>query len=424
VGLLRYLRGDDVLEDSSSNGNDESRSLPPPKNQLPLWVSRRSFRDPSYWKLSPVDALAVADCWAAVRVLSDAVSSVPLHVYRKTETGRQRVTSEKLVDLLERPSPGVTEADLTSSLMCHLAVWGNAFLAKYRQDGEVVQLGLLHPDRIRPELEDGKLKWRYSPPKGPQQMLTEADVVHVKGLSTDSLNGLSAVSQAARVLGLSDSLVKHAMSFFESKTQRPAGVLRLGDPEQFPNADSKDRTTEQLQNEFKPHGILVVTGDMEYQDVAHKMDDSQFVEQRRLACQEIARVFPVPSHMLNAGSGGDSLTYSTVEQQSLDFVRFSLTPWLRRIELALSGDADLAFAKQYVKFETDALLRPDSAGRAAFYSAALDPVTGWLDVNEVRALEDLPPLPPGHPLLGRNQTVEQMLALARPQEVASNGSNQ
>jgi phage portal protein BeeE len=236
VGLLRYLRGDDVLEDSSSNGNDESRSLPPPKNQLPLWVSRRSFRDPSYWKLSPVDALAVADCWAAVRVLSDAVSSVPLHVYRKTETGRQRVTSEKLVDLLERPSPGVTEADLTSSLMCHLAVWGNAFLAKYRQDGEVVQLGLLHPDRIRPELEDGKLKWRYSPPKGPQQMLTEADVVHVKGLSTDSLNGLSAVSQAARVLGLSDSLVKHAMSFFESKTQRPAGVLRLGDPEQFPNA--------------------------------------------------------------------------------------------------------------------------------------------------------------------------------------------
>jgi HK97 family phage portal protein len=418
VGLLRYLRGDDVLEDSSSNGNDESRSLPPPENQLPLWGLPSIVSGPSYWKLSPVDALAGADCWAAVRVLSDVLSSLPLHVYRKTETGRQRVTSGKLVDLLDRPSPGVTEADLTSSLMCHLAVWGNAVLAKYRQDGEVVQLGLLHPDRIRPELEDGKLKWRYSPPTGPQQMRTEADVVHIKGLSTDSLNGLSAVAQAARVLGLSDSLVRHAMAFFEAKTQRPAGVLRLGDPEQFPNADSKDRTTEQLQTEFKPHGILVVSGDMQYENVAHRIDDSQFVEQRRLAAQEIARVFRIPPHMLGAPTG-DSLTYSTVEQQSLDFLKYSLTPWLRRIELAFSNDRDLAFQQQFVKFEVDGLLRADAKTRAEVYALGLDPVQGWLDVNEVRRWEDLPPLPPDHPLIRRNQTVEQMLALARPQEVAN-----
>ena len=115
---------------------------------------------------------------------------------------------------------------------------------------------------------------------------------------------------------------------------------------------------------------------MSYENVAHRMDDSQFVEQRRLACQEICRVFRVPSHMLNAGSGGDSLTYSTVEQQSLDFVRYSLTPWLRRIEVAISNDRDLAFQQQFARFEIDALLRPDSAGRAAFYTAALDPITG------------------------------------------------
>jgi HK97 family phage portal protein len=324
-------------------------------------------------------------------VLSDAVSSLPLHVYRKTDTGRERVTSGKLVDLLERPSPGITEADLTSTLMSHLAVWGNGYIGKFRQQGEVAELALLHPERVRPEFKDGQLRYRYSPGTGPSQLLTEADVVHVKGLSTDSLNGLSAVSQAARVLGLSDSLVKHAMSFFEAKTQRPAGVLRLGDPDQYPGNDSKDRTTEQLENEFRSHGILVVTGDMQYENVAHRMDDSQFVEQRRLACQEIARVFRVPSHMLNAGSGGDSLTYSTVEQQSLDFVRYSLTPWLRRIELAISNDRDLAFQRQFVRFEIDALLRPDSAGRAAFYTAALDPITGWMDRNEVRRLEDLPP---------------------------------
>jgi hypothetical protein len=109
--------------------------------------------------------------------------------------------------------------------------------------------------------------------------------------------------------------------------------------------------------------------------------------------------------MLGAPTG-DSLTYSTVEQQSLEFVR-SLTPWLRRVELALSHDRDLTFDRQFVRFEIDALLRPDSAGRASFYTAARDPVTSWLDDDEVRRLEDLPPRPKPPT---QQQTIEQMLA--------------
>lgn len=103
----------------------------------------------------------------------------------------------------------------------------------------------------------------------------------------------------------------------------------------------------------------------------------------------------------------DSLTYSTVEQQSLDFVRYSLLPHLRKIELAISHDADLTFDRQFVRFELDGLLRPDSAGRASFYEKALDPVQGWMTRDEVRRLEDLAPEaePPT-----REQTVEQLLA--------------
>jgi HK97 family phage portal protein len=160
-----------------------------------------------------------------VRCLADAVSSLPLHVYRKTDIGRERVTSGKLVELIEHPGPGLTEADLTSTLMSHVLVWGSAFLAKFRRQGEVSQLGLLHPDRVRPELQNGELRFRYDPPKGPQQLLTEADVIHIRGLSVDGVTGLSAVSQAAKVLGLSDSLVKHAMGYFESTHPRQEGVL-------------------------------------------------------------------------------------------------------------------------------------------------------------------------------------------------------
>jgi HK97 family phage portal protein len=239
LGLLNWLRGEDVV------GRDETRSIiKPDRGEVPLsgvglptvWSGTR------YWNLEPVEALAIADVWSCVRVLADTVSSLPLHVYRKTERGRQRVTSGRLVELLEHPAPGVSEADLTSTLMTHLAIWGNGYLGKLRgPDGQVAQLTLLHPDRVQPELVDGRLRFRYDPPKGGQQLLTEADVVHVKGLSVDGLVGLSAVSQAARVLGLSDSLVKHAMSYFESETPRPAGVVHLGG-ERSP--EGEDRTLE------------------------------------------------------------------------------------------------------------------------------------------------------------------------------------
>jgi HK97 family phage portal protein len=407
MGLLRYLRGDDLREDRSTQPAGEARSLPPAENELPLMGAYTSST------VTPTAALAIADVWAAVRVLADAASSLPLHVYRKSDAGRERVSSGRLVDLLDRPGPATSQADLISSLMAHLAVFGNAYLAKFRQDGEIVQLGLLHPERIRPELEGGRLRFRYSPGTGPQQLLTEADVVHIKGLSVDGLTGLSAVSQAARVLGLSDELIRHAVAYFESATPRPAGVLRL-DAEA--TEDQRGRHIEGLKNEAKAHGILVVRGDTEYISIGDRLDDAQFVEQRRLAAQEIARVFRIPPHMLGAPSA-DSMTYSNVEQESIEFVRYSLTPWLRRIELAISNDRDLAFAQQFVKFEVDGLLRADAKTRSEVYSAALDPVSGWLTRAEVRRLEDLEPEPGPPPI-----TVA-LNAMTPPVGVNGNGNN-
>ena len=91
--------------------------------------------------------MAIADVWAAVRVLADAASSLPLHAYRKGAAGRQRVTSGRLVELLDQPAPATSQADLVSSLMAHLAVYGAGYIGKYRENGEIIQLGLLHPER-------------------------------------------------------------------------------------------------------------------------------------------------------------------------------------------------------------------------------------------------------------------------------------
>jgi HK97 family phage portal protein len=401
VGFFARLRGT----------NDEQRWLPQPDNELPLFGAYTAST------VTPAQALAIADVWAAVRVLADAASSLPIHVYRKTSDRREQVTSGRLVELLDQPGPCTSQADLISSLMAHLAVYGAAYIGKYREQGEIVQLALLHPERVRPEREAGQVRFRYNPGGGPQRMLTDADVVYVRGLSVDGLNGLSAVQQAARVLGLSDELVKHALSYFDTGavggTPRPAGVLRIS--EDYASSE-RQSAREILKAEGRPHGIMVVQGDAEYFPVAQRLDDSQFVEQRRLAAQEIARVFRIPPHMIGAPTG-ESMTYATVEQEAIDFVRFSLQPWLRRIELAISNDPDLAFQKQYVRFELDGLLCADAKTRAEVYALALDPVTGWMSRDEVRRLEDLEP----EPEPTQAQIVTQAVAAAMTTNGATNG---
>jgi HK97 family phage portal protein len=328
----------------------------------------------------------------------------------------ERMTSGKLVDLLDRPAEGWSQADLVATVMAHLVVWGPCYLGKYRRAGEIVELSPLHPETIRPELEGGRLRFRYSPGTGAQRLLTTDDVTWIKSMSLDGMSGTSPVLNAARVLQLSDELVKHALSYFtvvdSGGVPRPAGVLKVN-----PGVSEDGRQTklEGLRAEARQHGILVASGEIDYINIAANLDDSQLHEQRKLVATEVARCFRIPPHMIGA-EVGSSLTYSTTEQQSLDFVKYSLMPWLRRIELAISGDRDLAFERQFVRFEVDGLLRADAKTRAEVYEKALDPITGWMDRSEVRRLEDLPPEAPKPP---QQQTIEQMLA--RPAGVANGG---
>jgi HK97 family phage portal protein len=362
------------------NRRAEKRSLDR-QNVAPLLVRSASFGA----SISPANAMKVGDVFAAVRVLADSVSSLPLHTYRKVGESRQRVTGGSLYDLLENPAPATTQSDFLSLTMVHLCAYGNCYLGKYREDGAIVQLSPLDPERVQVEIRNGQPVYRYSPPQGVQQMLTTEDVCHIRALSLDGILGVSPVQQAARVLNLSDQLVRHAINYFDSGSVHPSGILTMPEGSSF---EAESRETERLRNEAKPHGVLVVQGEADFTQMSVPMDDQQFAQQREISAREVARVFRIPPHMLGA-STGDSLTYSTVEQQSLDFLRFSLQPWLRRIELAISNDPDLAFQRQYVRFETGSFLRSDAKTRAEFYEKAL--ASGWMDVNEVRQLEDLEP---------------------------------
>lgn len=361
--------------------------------------------------VTPSNALTVADAYACIRVLSDAAASVPLIAYRRTGAGRERLEGGRLVDLLQRPAPAMTQANLIGQIVAHLNLHGNAYIGKFRSGGQIAQLALLSPDRVTPEIRGGRPLYTLTGPEGEQSVHGPDDVVHVKAMTTDGVAGLSPVRQAATILGLSSQLAEHAATFFENDA-RPTGILKL---QRFGDVDAQ---VEELRTGFETqhagtanaHRIAVVAGDVDFEALSMPLDDAQFLQQRKLSAVEVARIFRVPPWMVGADSG-ESMTYSNVEQQALSFVTYSLRPWLVCIEQAISNDPDLCAARTYVEFLLDSLLRADSKTRAEVYRMALDPLSGWMSREEVRRLENLEPEDRPEPEPVR-PPIEQMVAEA------------
>ena len=297
--------------------------------------------------------------------------------------------------------------------MVHLNVAGEAFVAKYRAESEIVQLGLLDPRSVDVELRGQRIVYTLLDRRvevGP------SDVLHIKGMSADGLRGLSPVAACRAALQLSAGLQAEATASTHNGS-RPSGVLNVAAPQ-------SDDTIEQIRERWdQRHGgveaagrVAVVQGDVKFEAVSFSAEDSQFLQQRELSAREVARIFRVPAWVIDAPTG-DSLTYSNVTEQARAFVTFSLRPWLVRIERAISGDPDLCPGSTYCRLRPG---RPAARGRLRprgdLHSAALDPATGWMRRDEVRRLEDLPPRRPDRrcPLVPDRPTAGQLEDRALP----------
>src|SRR5215212_3801925 len=339
--------------------------------------------------VTTANALRVSDAYACVRVLADSISSLPLHVYRKTDQGRQPAgENARAVQLLNRPSPGSTGVDLVSQIMVHLNVHGDAFVGKYRADNEIVQLGLISPESVQVELRGQRIVYLLDTVNGRTEHGPD-DILHIKGMSLDGLRGLSPVTQCRVALGLSSSLQQSAKVFTEQGS-RPSGVLTSPSGNSTALERVRDTWNARHAGVANQHKVAVVAGDVKFEPIAFSQSDAEFLGQRELSAREVARIFRVPAWAIDAPTG-DSLTYANVGEQNRALVTHSLRPWLVRIERAISNDSDLCPGGTYVQFELDGLLRADAKTRAETYEKALNPDTGWLRREEVRALEELPP---------------------------------
>ena len=337
--------------------------------------------------------------YSCVRILSEAVASLPLNVYRYTDTGgKEKAFDHPLYRLLhDEPNPEMSSFIFRETLMTHLLLWGNAYAQIIRNGkGEVIALYPLMPDRMTVDRDsNGGLyyKYRKSNDDAPTMesgvvSLAPSDVLHVPGLGFDGLVGYSPIAMAKNAIGLAIAAEEYGSKFYANGAA-PSGVLEhpgtLKDPTRV-----RDSWNSTFGGSTNSHKVAVLEEGMKYTPISISPNEAQFLETRKFQINEIARIFRVPPHMV-----GDleKSSFSNIEQQSLEFVKYTLDPWVIRWEQALYRTLLSEEEKKtlFFKFNVEGLLRGDYASRMNGYATARQ--NGWMSANDIRELEDLDRIP-------------------------------
>ena len=337
--------------------------------------------------------------YSCVRILSEAVASLPLNVFRYTDSGgKEKAFDHPLYHLLhDEPNPEMSSFVFRETLMTHLLLWGNAYAQVIRNGkGEVIALYPLMPDRMSVDRDQhGHLYYKYTKTgedvptmENGSVYLSPSDVLHIPGLGFDGLVGYSPIAMAKNAIGLAIAAEEYGSKFYANGAA-PSGVLEhpgtLKDP-----ARVRDSWNSTFGGSSNSHKVAVLEEGMKYTPISISPNEAQFLETRKFQINEIARIFRVPPHMV-----GDleKSSFSNIEQQSLEFVKYTLDPWVIRWEQALYRTLLSEEEKQtlFFKFNVEGLLRGDYASRMNGYATARQ--NGWMSANDIRELEDLDRIP-------------------------------
>ena len=340
-------------------------------------------------------AMQTTAVYACVRILAEAVASLPLSVYQTTGLGKEKAINHNLYHLLhDEPNSEMTSFVFRETLMSHLLLWGNAYAQIIRdQNGRVLALYPLLPNKMSVNRDSrGNIYYVYTRDSDEAPSLTgygefylsDHEVLHIPGLGFDGLIGYSPVAMAKNAIGMSLATEEYGASFFANGAT-PGGVLEhpgiVKDPQRI-----RESWNSVYQGTKNAHKVAVLEEGMKYQSIGISPEQAQFLETRKFQINEIARIFRVPPHMV-----GDleKSSFSNIEQQSLEFVKYTLDPWVTRWEQTMQKVLLLPGEKsQYsIKFNVDGLLRGDYQSRMNGYAIARQ--NGWMSANDIRELENM-----------------------------------
>ena len=344
-------------------------------------------------------AMQMTAVYSCVRILAEAVAGLPLHLYKYTDSGgKEKAIDHPLYRLLhDEPNPEMSSFVFRETLMTHLLLWGNAYAQVIRNGkNEVIALYPLMPNKMTVDRDaNGQLYYSYY--RGNDEAIRDAqntvilkpsDVLHIPGLGFDGLVGYSPIAMAKNAIGMAIACEEFGAKFFANGAA-PSGVLEhpgtIKDPSRV-----RDAWQSQFGGSSNSGKVAVLEEGMKYTPISISPEQAQFLETRKFQINEIARIFRVPPHMV-----GDleKSSFSNIEQQSLEFVKYTLDPWVIRWEQSihralLSADEKAAY---FVKFNLEGLLRGDYQSRMNGY--AIGRQNGWMSANDIRELENLDRIP-------------------------------
>ncbi|MFC9085351.1 phage portal protein [Nocardiopsis dassonvillei] len=337
-------------------------------------------------------ALRMAAVWRCVWLISFVCSSLPLHVY-------QRGTRDQAdVPLLDDPHPEMTDVELWGLTYTHKATWGNAYVQKIRnRAGQIVELWPITPDRVQvgktsPSRTERPMKlFKVTDDWGVEHALTSREILHLPGLGYDGVCGLSPIRAAAEGIGMGLAAERYGAKLFGSGSTM-SGILQVEQRLTKEAADAlKTRWQSRVGGVENAHEIAVLDSGAKFESTTMPNRDSQFIESRSFQISEVARYFGVPQFLM--GQTEKSTSWGTgLEQQALAWVTFDLGPaWLSRHEARITKE--LTGSGQFAKYNVEGLLRGDTAARGAFYRIMRE--VGAFSANDIRALEDRPPVDGG-----------------------------
>lgn len=345
-------------------------------------------------------AMQMTAVYSCVRILAEAVAGLPLHFYRYKDGGsKEKATDHTLYKLLhDEPNSEMSSFVFRETLMTHLLLWGNAYAQIIRNGkGEIIALYPLMPNKMQVDRdENGEIYYIYQRSndeaktmEGSTVYLRKTDVLHIPGLGFDGLVGYSPIAMAKNAIGLAIATEEYGAKFFANGAA-PSGVLEHPGTIKDPS-----RVREAWQSQFGGSGnsgkVAVLEEGMKYTPISISPEQAQFLETRKFQINEIARIFRVPPHMV-----GDleKSSFSNIEQQSLEFVKYTLDPWVIRWEQSLSRSLLSNDEKNsyFFKFNVEGLLRGDYQSRMNGYAIARQ--NGWMSANDIRELENLDKISP------------------------------
>jgi len=378
----------------------------------------RGISDPNHWlarivggktasgsNVTADSALRVSAVYACVKVLAETIASLPLMLYERDGEGKKHAYKHSLYSLLhDAPNDYMTSFEWREGLVAHIALRGDSYNEKvFTGSGKIKELIPLRPIGMEVERVDGKIVYKYKHEDNKEEVFDAEKIWHTKnmpisctynGSTPEGLRGVSPISVARESVGLSLAADDYGGRFFSNmasvglNAKFPAGVVLSENARTF----LKESLAEYAKPENKFKSIITENGG-ELVKIGMSNEDNQFLESRQFQIEEIARIFRVPPIMI--GHPTNTMTFASAEQLFLAFVMFTIRPWCVRLEQSMNRYLlnDRERVRYFFEFNLDGLLRGDTAGRNQAFATARQ--WGWMNVDEIRAKENLNPLPNG-----------------------------